>query len=168
MVPDLPTNEIVFRAVTLLTVLGITATGAIASLNNVSAPGINLQFIKHIMSMDTTYQAERTRWRSVNSPLLQWTAFVFIIICEALVGIFGCIGSIQLMINFTSPEAAWEAAKLYCYLSLGMALFVWFFIFQVVGAEWFESWQSENWNGIRDSIRINLMTAAGIIILRLS
>ena len=156
---DLPAHELVFRLIPLLLLVGIAATAAIAVLNNVSSPRANLPFVEHILSMDTTYQLEGTRWRAIGSPRLQVAAFVVIV---------GAVGTYFLIANLTAVGADWEAAKSFGYAAFLVALIIWFFIFQVVGAEWFESWQSESWNGIRDSIRINLITIAGVILLRLS
>jgi predicted small integral membrane protein len=165
---SIPINDIFFRLITLLLIIGIALTGFLAALTNLSEPQSNFAFIKHIMSMDTTYQTKGCMWRAVNNPILQRTAFSFIIILEILVAIFGIIGSYQLTSNLLAIEPAWETAKFFCYLSLFVALFIWFFIFQVIGAEWFSSWQSEHWNGIRDSMRINLIAIAGVLFLHLS
>jgi len=168
MEPVLPATELLFRLTAFVPLIGTAIMAAIVVLNNLSAPRSNFLFIEHIMTMDTTYQAPGTVWRAIRSPRVHWAAFVFIVFCEALVAVFGFMGSVELLIHLRMPTAAWDAAKYYGYLSFLVALFVWFFIFQVVGAEWFESWQSEQWNGIRDSIRINLITVSGILLLRLS
>ena len=164
----IPTSEIVFRLIPLLLLLGTAVMGAIVCLNNITAPGANLRFVRHIMAMDTTNMDRGTQWREVRSPALHRTAFVAILVCEAAVTVLGLVGSYFLAVSLTAAGDAWEAAKLFGYLTFLAALVVWFFIIQVVGAEWYVSWQSEKWNAIRDSIRINLITIAGIILLRLS
>jgi len=142
--------------------------GAIVVLNNITAPGANLAFVEHIMTMDTTSMDKGTQWRAIHSPILHRIAFVTILVFEVAVTVLALIGSYNLAVNLGAPADAWEAAKLLGYLAFLAALVVWFLVIQVVGAEWFVSWQSESWNAIRDSTRINLITLAGIIILRLS
>ena len=162
------TTEIVFRLIPLLLVLGTAAMGLIVCLNNITAPGANMRFVEHIMTMDTTNMDRGTQWREVRSPVLHRIAFVSILVCEIAVTVLGLVGSYFLAANLTAPADAWEAAKLFGYLTFIMALVVWFLIIQVVGAEWYVSWQSEKWNAIRDSTRINLISLAGVILLRMS
>ena len=168
MDPTLTTVEIVFRLIPLLLVLGTGVMGAVVCLNNITAPAANLRFVEHIMTMDTTNMDSGTQWREVRSPVLHRVSFVAILLCESAVTVLGLAGSYFLVTNLTAPGEAWESAKLFGYLTFLMALVVWFLIIQVVGAEWYVSWQSEKWNAIRDSTRINLITIAGIILLRLS
>ncbi|MXY76220.1 MAG: DUF2165 domain-containing protein [Acidimicrobiia bacterium] len=158
----------VFRLIPLLILLGTGVMGGIVVLNNLTAPGANLAFVEHIMTMDTTNMDKGTQWREIRSPALHRIAFVTILLFEVAVTVLSLVGSYYLATNLGAPADAWEAAKLFGYLAFMAALVVWFLVIQVVGAEWFVSWQSESWNAIRDSTRINLITLAGIIILRLS
>ena len=158
----------VFRLIPLLILLGTGVMGGIVVLNNITAPGANLAFVEHIMTMDTTNMDKGTQWREIRSPALHRIAFVTILLFEVAVTVLSLVGSYYLATNLGAPADAWEAAKLFGYLAFMAALVVWFLVIQVVGAEWFVSWQSESWNAIRDSTRINLITLAGIIILRLS
>ena len=160
--------EFVFRLIPLLILLGTGVMGGIVVLNNLTAPGANLAFVEHIMTMDTTNMDEGTQWREIRSPALHRIAFVTILLFEVAVTVLSLVGSYYLATNLGAPADAWEAAKLFGYLAFMAALVVWFLVIQIVGAEWFVSWQSESWNAIRDSTRINLITLAGIIILRLS
>ena len=168
MEADITTVEVVFRLIPLLILLGAGVMSAMAVLNNVTAPGANLAFVEHIMTMDTTNMDEGTQWRAIRSPALHRTAFVTILVLEVAVAVLSLVGAYFLAVNIGAPAAAWDAAKLFGYLGFIVAFVVWFLIFQVVGTEWFVSWQSESWNAIRDSTRINLVTLAGIIILRLA
>ena len=158
----------VFRLIPLLILLGTGVMGGIVVLNNLTAPGANLAFVEHIMTMDTTNMDKGTQWREIRSPILHRIAFVTILVFEVAVTVLSLVGSYFLATNLGAPADAWEAAKLFGYLAFMAALVVWFLVIQVVGAEWFVSWQSEGWNAIRDSNRINLITLAGIIILRLA
>ncbi|MDE0375421.1 MAG: DUF2165 domain-containing protein [bacterium] len=158
----------VFRLIPLLILLGTGVMGGIVVLNNLTAPGANLAFVEHIMTMDTTNMDRGTQWREIRSPALHRIAFVTILLFEVAVTVLSLVGSYFLATNLGAPADAWEAAKLFGYLAFMAALVVWFLVIQVVGAEWFVSWQSESWNAIRDSTRINLITLAGIIILRLA
>ncbi len=160
--------DIVFRLAPLLLLAGTTVMAAIVCLNNLTAPQANLDFVRHIMTMDTTNQDRGTQWREIRSPVLHRVAFGAILTLEVAVTVLGVIGSYWLAVNLAASPDAWESAKLFGYLAFLVALVVWFGVIQVVGAEWYVSWQSEKWNAIRDSTRINLITLAGLILLRLS
>ncbi len=165
---EIATTEVVFRLIPLLLVLGTAVMGLIVCVNNITAPGANMRFVEHIMTMDTTSMDRGTQWREIRSPVLHRAAFFAILLCELAVTVLGLLGSYFIAANLGATGEAWESAKLFGYLTFLMALVVWFVIIQVVGAEWYVSWQSEKWNAIRDSTRINLITVAGIILLRLS
>jgi len=165
---DISTVEIVFRLIPLLILLGTGVMGAIVVLNNLTAPSANMAFVRHIMTMDTTNMDKGTQWREIKSPVLHRAAYGSILVLEVAVTVLSLIGSYFLAANLGASQAVWDEAKLFGYLGFLAALVVWFLIIQVVGAEWFVSWQSENWNAIRDSTRINLVTLAGIILLRLA
>ncbi len=168
MDPTVTTVEVVFRLIPLFILIGIAVMGAIVCLNNITAPGANLRFVEHIMTMDTTNRDRGTQWREISSPVIHRIAFITILFFEIAVTVLGLLGVYFLAANLTGPGDAWESAKLFGYLAFLSALVVWFGVIQVVGAEWFVSWQSKKWNAIRDSTRINLITIAGIILLRLS
>ena len=168
MDPAVSAVEIVYRLIPLFLLFGTAVMGAIACLNNITAPGANLRFVEHIMTMDTTDMDPGAQWREIRSATLHRVAFVTILLLELTVAVLGLAGSYFLAANLTMPADAWESAKLFGYLAFLFALVVWFGVIQIVGAEWFVSWQSEQWNAIRDSTRINLITVAGIILLRLS
>ena len=165
---DPTTVEMAFRSIPLLILFGTGLMAAIVVLNNVCAPRTNQAFVRHIMTMDTTNQDPGTQWREIRSPVLHRIAFYSILAVEAAVTVLCLVGSYMLLTNLGAGAEAWEAAKLYGYLGFAGALVVWFLIIQVVGAQWFVSWQSKDWNAIRDSTRINLITLAGIILLRLA
>ena len=50
----LPVTEVVFRLIPLLLLSGTAVMGLIVCINNITAPGANLRFVEHIMTMDTT------------------------------------------------------------------------------------------------------------------
>ena len=134
---EIGVTEVVFRLIPLLLVLGTAVMGLIVCLNNITAPGANLRFVEHIMTMDTTNMDSGTQWREIRSPVLHRAAFLAILVCEAGVTVLGLVGSYFLAANLTAPADAWDAAKLFGYLTFLMALVVWFLIIQVVGAEWY-------------------------------
>ncbi len=140
----------------------------IVVLGNVTDPGSNLKFIERIFSMDTTYQSPRLMWRAIRSRTLHRLALVFIVICESAVAVAGWIGVAKLATNLHSSTDQWHDAKFWAVVALGLAAFVWFFMFEVIGNEWFASWQSSEWKATNETARINLITFAALLLLHLA
>ncbi len=161
-------TTVALRVVPLLLVTGTTLMSTIVVIGNVTDPGSNLKFIERIMSMDTTYQSPRLMWRAIRSRLVQRLSFAFIVICEALVTAIGWIGVVSLMTNLHSSADRWHEAKYWAVVALCLAIFIWLIMFEVIGNEWFASWQSNNWKVTNETARINLVTFAGLILLQLS
>jgi predicted small integral membrane protein len=157
-----------FRVVALLLEAGTALMASIVVIGNVTDPQSNLQFVEKTLSMDTTFHAPRLMWRAIRNRTLHRIAFISIVVIETLVAITGWMGAVALATNLHSPEAVWHDAKFWSVVALGLAAFVWFVLFQIVGNEWFASWQSEAWNAIRDSTRINIVTFAALTLLLLS
>jgi predicted small integral membrane protein len=161
-------TTIAFRVVPLLLLAGTSLMATIVVLGNVTDPGSNLKFIERIFSMDTTYQSPRLMWRAVRSKSLHRLAMVFIVVCETAVAATGWIGVAHLAANLHSPADQWYSAKFWAIVALGLATFVWFFLFEVIGNEWFASWQSSDWKATNETARINLITFAALILLHLA
>ena len=161
-------TTVALRVVPLLLVTGTTLMSTIVVIGNATDPGSNLKFIERIMSMDTTYQSPRLMWRAIRSRSLQRLSFAFIVICETLVTVIGWIGVVSLMTNLHSSPDQWHDAKYWAVIALCLAIFIWLIMFEVIGNEWFASWQSNNWKVTNETARINLVTFAGLILLQLS
>ena len=97
-----------FRLIPLLILFGTGVMGAIVVLNNITAPGANLAFVEHIMTMDTTNMDAGTQWREIRSPILHRIAFVTILLLETAFTVLCLAGSYFLAVNLGAPADAWE------------------------------------------------------------
>jgi predicted small integral membrane protein len=161
-------TTVAFRAVPLLLLAGTSLMATIVVIGNVTDSSSNLKFIERIFSMDTTYQSPRLMWRAIKSNAIHRLALVFIVVCESSVAVTGWIGVADLATNLHSSADEWHGAKFWGVVGLGLATFVWFFVFEVIGNEWFASWQSSEWKATNETARINLVTFATLILLHLS
>ena len=56
---------------------------ALVTLNNVIDYGSNFAFVKHVLSMDTTFPENQLRWRALTSPAVHHVFYAGIIAWEA-------------------------------------------------------------------------------------
>lgn len=135
----------------------------LVTFGNVNDYQANFLFVKHVMSMDTTYPGNTLMYRAITNPELWHAAFVLIIIGEALAGVLFLAGAIRLFQVRRDPGAAFDSAKDWTVAGALVAFLVWFFGFMVVAGEWFLMWQSETWNGQPAAFRFYLTTLAVLI-----
>lgn len=130
--------------------------------NNIVDYGSNFEFVKHVLSMDTTFPENKLRGRALTSPAIHHAFYAGIIAWEALTTLLLAYASIRLAAARSQP-AAFIAAKPIAILALTSNLLLWFLAFITVGGEWFVMWQSSVWNG--QSAAFRMFTCVGIVLL---
>lgn len=131
--------------------------------NNINDYQSNLNFVRHILSMDTTFPGNNGLWRSLHSPVVHWAFFLSIVCWEAVTGLLFYVGAIQLLRRLRVPAVTFNSAKTASVAALTLSLLMWLTAFLSVGAEWFLMWQSKAWNGQTAAAR--MFTVAGIILV---
>ena len=58
--------------------------------------------------------------------------------------------------HLRSPAISFNRAKGLAVVASGLGFLVWFFGFMVIGGEWFQMWQSSQWNGQEAAFRFYL------------
>lgn len=130
---------------------------------NLTDPQSNYLFVKHVMSMDTTYPGNKLIYRAIVSPELWKASFALIIAGEALAGLLFLVGAIRLFQARQAPGAEFNGAKGWTIAGGLVAFLVWFLGFMVVAGEWFAMWQSATWNGQSAAFRFYLTALAVLI-----
>ena len=151
--------------ISVLVMFGVYA--GLVAIGNIQDPETNLVFIEHVLRMDTTFERPTLMSRSIESPSLHRAAFVVIVLSEAVVSLLCLFGAIGLGRRFRANAESFHSAKGLGLLGLGGGLVLWFFGFQVVGGEWFVSWQSADWNALLTAFRISSFALLGLILLTL-
>jgi predicted small integral membrane protein len=137
----------------------------LVTFGNITDYGSNYAFVRHVLSMDTTFPDSALHWRSIASPFVWNLAYWLIILGEGLTGIAYAIGTVELVRNLRKSGALFNDAKRFVYIGTALAFLIWFFGFMVVGGEWFAMWQSKIWNGQEAAFRIYAaVLGAGIFI----
>jgi predicted small integral membrane protein len=135
---------------------------------NLTDPNSNYQFVRHVLSMDTTFPGNRLMYRAVTTPLLHKAFFASIIAWEALTCAMIGAGTLRLWKARDLSGAEWKAAKGLATLGLVLGLVQWYFAFMTVGGEWFGMWQSKVWNGQDAATRLFLMMGVSLLFLNQS
>ncbi|MFG1305369.1 DUF2165 domain-containing protein [Xanthobacter autotrophicus] len=124
----------------------------------------NYAFVRHVLSMDTTFPGNALMHRAVIDERGWRMAYAAIIAGEAVSGLFLALGAVAMLARLAAPAARFERAKRFVYLGGALAFLVWFFGFMVVAGEYFAMWQSKDWNGQAAAFRFS-MTVLGVLIL---
>ena len=128
-------------------VVAVALFFTLVAFGNVTDYGANWQFVRHVLSMDTTFQDPELMWRAVTDPRLQLAAYGTIITWQALTALVLWLGIARLLRAATADRAGFAQARGLAVIGLTMGLLLYAVGFLVVGGEWFAMWQSHTWNG---------------------
>jgi Predicted small integral membrane protein len=151
------------RAAKLLLVAAVALYHTLVVLNNTTEYASNQQFVRHVMSMDSTFPENHAMWRAVDSPVMHKAFYVGIIAWEAATMLLCWWGAVELARALRGRAAVFEAAKRSAIAGLTLSMLMWLLAFLGIGGEWFLMWQSKTWNGQEAAFR--MFTVAGIVLL---
>ena len=155
-----------FRIAKVVSVFAIGVMALLIVIGNITDYYTNYYFVEHVMKMDTIFPNSDIRYRNIHNPILFHAAYVFIIFMEAAMA-FCCLkGSLLLFRNFKSDAITFHASKNWAVAGIIIGIIVWFFLFEVVGGEWFAMWQSAMWNGLTAAERITSFLMLTLIFLK--
>ena len=142
---------------------GLALFAFLVTFTNITDYDSNYQFVRHVLSMDTTFPGNAAMYRAITSPALWTAAYWAIIAGEGLTCALFLLAGLRLVGARAAPAAAFNAAKAPFHLAAAVAFLVWFVAFMVIGGEWFLMWQSETWNGQEPAFRFYLTILAVLI-----
>ncbi|MEV7190849.1 DUF2165 domain-containing protein [Streptomyces sp. NPDC093510] len=135
---------------------------ALVAFGNITDFGTNQQFVRHVLSMDTTFKDNGLKWRAVESTGLQDAAYVGIIAWETLAALVLGTSTVLWARALRRPQGLPRARRAGS-IGLLMILLLFGVGFIGIGGEWFAMWQSEAWNGLDAATRV--VTLAGIVLI---
>jgi predicted small integral membrane protein len=145
---------IVTRLAKVATIAALAAFALIVAYDNIADYGSNYEFVKHVLSMDTTFAGNALKDRAISNEGIWKAAYALIIASEVLTGLLLVLGAIVLFGRLTAPAAAFNRAKAWAVAGLTVGFGLWFFGFLVIAGEYFAMWQSQVWNGQEAAFRI--------------
>jgi predicted small integral membrane protein len=143
----------IVRLVKVAMVASCALFALLVTFNNLVDYGSNYEFVRHTLSMDTTFPGNALKGRAITSPALWTLGYWLIIAAEAATGLILAFGSFRLALAMRGPAALFNAAKPVVVLGMGLGFLLWFTGFAVIGGEWFAMWQSKEWNGVPSAFR---------------
>jgi predicted small integral membrane protein len=151
------------RAAKLLLLAGIALFYTLVVFNNTTDFDSNYQFVRHVLSMDSTIPGNRGTWRAIQSPAFHLAFYLGIIAWEIATAILLWWGVVRLTRAMRLPASAFNAAKRVAVMALTLSMMMWLVAFLSVGAEWFLMWQSHTWNGQEAAFR--MFAVVGLVLL---
>lgn len=141
----------------------LAAFAFIVTYDNIVDYGTNYEFVKHVLSMDTTFPGNKLTGRAITDPRLWTLGYVGIIAAEGVVFLLLAVATFAMLMALRAPAASFQRAKTWLVAGATMGFMVWFFGFMVVGGEYFAMWQSKTWNGQEAAFRFYMTILAVLI-----
>jgi predicted small integral membrane protein len=138
---------VILRAAQTALVATLALFHLLIAWDNVADFGSNLAFVRHVLSMDTTFAGNRLMDRALTAPALHLAAYCAIIAWEAAAGVLLAWGAARMARTLRAPAACFGAGRDAAVAGLALSLLLWLGGFLTVGGEWFQMWQSAVWNG---------------------
>jgi predicted small integral membrane protein len=151
------------RATKVLLLAGIALLHSLVVFNNLTDFDSNYQFVRHVLSMDSTFPANHSLWRALPSPGVHLAFYLGIIAWEIGTTILLWWGIARLLRAVRLPGDSFNAAKRVAMMALTLSMLIWLVAFLCIGGEWFLMWQSKAWNGQEAAFR--MFAVVGIVIL---
>jgi predicted small integral membrane protein len=153
------------RLAKVLLLGGIALYYALVVFNNLTDFQSNYEFIRHVLSMDSTFPGNRGMWRAMPWPAMHLVFYWVIIVWEIATGLLAWWGCARLVRAFRGSAMEFNAAKRIAIAALTLSLLMWLVAFLDIGGEWFLMWQSHVWNGQEEAFR--MFVAVGVVLLLL-
>lgn len=128
------------RLAKLVMVSSLACLALIVTFDKVYDYDANFSFVRHVLSMDTTFQDEPLMGRAITDPALWRLSYACIILGEGLTAAAFTGAAIQLARNLLRDASRFRRSKWLVFVGAALGFLVWFFGFMVIGGEWFAMW----------------------------
>jgi predicted small integral membrane protein len=153
----------IVRASKVAMVAAVALFASLVSFGNLTDYGTNLQFVEHVLSMDTIFPFSTIKYRAITSPALHQLAYALIIAAEVATAVLCWIGAWQMLRQIGADAASFHRAKRFAIAGLTLGFLLWQVGFMSIGGEWFGMWQSKDWDGVPSAFRF-VMVILGVLI----
>jgi len=145
---------ILIRLAKVAMIAALAAYAFIVAYDNIVDYGSNYEFVRHVLSMDTTFPGNALMHRAISDKSIWGVAYALIIAMQGLTAFLLVLGALVLLRRLTAPAEVFNRAKVWAVCGLTVGFGLWFFGFMVVAGEYFAMWQSKVWNGQEAAFRI--------------
>jgi predicted small integral membrane protein len=136
----------IVRLSKILLVSFVGLLGLLTGIDNIVDYQTNFEVVQHVMSMDTTRPGNALMGRAISSDALHRLFYAGIIAVELVYGSLCVFGALRLFGALRASAAEFHALKDVAIGGLTLGFSLYFFGFMIVGGEWFQMWQSAQWN----------------------
>jgi predicted small integral membrane protein len=158
---------IIVRIVKVTMVAALAAFALIVAYDNIVDYDSNYEFVRHVLSMDTTFGTSVLKYRAISNETMWHVAYALIIAVEGTTGLLLALGALALLRRLRSPAELFNRTKVWAVAGLGAGFGLWFVGFLVIAGEYFAMWQSKVWNGQEAAFRITTVILAVLIYVSL-
>ena len=95
---------------------------------------IHHEFVRHTLSMDTTFPGNALKGKAITAPTPWTIAYWLIILAKAITGLILAFTALRLYLAVRGPAAPFKATEQYPVLGVGLGFLLWFTGFAVIGA----------------------------------
>jgi len=152
---------VIIRVCKAALVASIALFFTLVAFGNITDYDSNWQFVRHVLSMDTTFPNSSLHWRAITDQTAQTAGYWLIIAAQALTATLLWVGSLHLLASAWSLEFGRAKSMAIAGLSFGFLLYAVGFI--IIGGEWFAMWQSAIWNGQQKAF--DFITMIGVVLV---
>jgi predicted small integral membrane protein len=151
------------RVAKVVMVASLAVFAFLVTFGNITDYDSNFEFVRHILSMDTTFPGNALMYRSITAPALWHAGYWLIILGEGLTCVAFTMGAVTLAMRLSQPGPLFNQGKRWVAIGATLGFLVWCTGFLVVGGEWFAMWQSHEWNGQEAAFRFYMTILAVLI-----
>ena len=156
---------LIIRAAKVAFIVGFALHASLVVFGNVTDYGTNLEFVQHVLAMDTIFRSSTIRYRAITDPSLQQAAYLLIIVTEAAIAVLCWLGAYRLLRVIRADLHTFNRAKTMSVAGLTLGILLWQVAFMTIAGEWFGMWMSHQWNGVPDAFHIVMILYATLILL---
>jgi predicted small integral membrane protein len=158
---------LIVRLAKVALVAAVGAFAFIVAYDNIVDYDSNYTFVRHVLSMDTTFPNNALMGRAITDPRVWSAAYAVIIAFEGLTALLMVVGALALLVRIRAPAVIFNRTKVWAVAGLTVGFGLWFFGFLVVAGEYFAMWQSQTWNGQQAAFRIAAIILGVLIFVSL-
>lgn len=136
---------------------------ALIAFGNMTDYETNHQFVVHVLAMDTTFQSPNMMWRAITNSTVVTIVYVLIIVWETVAALVLIAATVAWVRALAGRGPVTTARRL---SSVGWVMWILLFAggFVAIGGEYFQMWQSQDWNGLDAAMR-NVIIAGVALVL---
>ena len=155
------------RLAKVATIASLAAYAVIVAYDNIADYQSNYEFVRHVLSMDTTFPGNALMHRAITNENIWSMAYALIIATEGSAALLLAVGALVLLGRLGAPAEAFNRSKVWAITGLTVGFGLWFFGFMVIAGEYFAMWQSKVWNGQDAAFRITTVILGVLIFVSL-